>query len=226
MIYIPTAQYGFDPSGKKSKGEQRRRARYDAKQKLQLISDFFSASESHIMELDSPSITSERDISSVLDKSQIVYVDGGNTFYLQYHMLRSGFWPALRQHFTTMENCIYIGASAGAIVAGNSIETAYWKGWDDPNVVGNDFEWTQERKRGAGLVMDESFFMHYDEASHAEMVQQQAQRFKDEFTVRVVPNHAALIYAEEDGTKVLDKTGKVSCRYKLESIYENNLLQS
>jgi peptidase E len=37
--------------------------------------------------------------------------------------------------------CLYVGASAGAIVAGRSIETALWKGWDDPSVAGEDFEW-------------------------------------------------------------------------------------
>eukprot|EP00597_Dinobryon_sp_UTEXLB2267_P018848 CAMPEP_0201109772 /NCGR_PEP_ID=MMETSP0812-20130820/67647_1 /ASSEMBLY_ACC=CAM_ASM_000668 /TAXON_ID=98059 /ORGANISM="Dinobryon sp., Strain UTEXLB2267" /LENGTH=113 /DNA_ID=CAMNT_0047371895 /DNA_START=347 /DNA_END=685 /DNA_ORIENTATION=+ len=110
----------------------------------------------------------------------------------------------MKQHLKAKENCIYIGASAGAIVAGNSIETAYWKGWDDPNVVGNDFEWTPERKKGAGLVNNECFFMHYEEASHAELVELQAQRFKKDFTVRVVPNNMALIYAENDA--IIDST--------------------
>jgi peptidase E len=30
---------------------------------------------------------------------------------------------------------LYIGKSAGAIVAGKYVETATWKGWDDPSVV-------------------------------------------------------------------------------------------
>ena len=30
---------------------------------------------------------------------------------------------------------MYVGKSAGAIVAGSSIATATWKGWDDPSVV-------------------------------------------------------------------------------------------
>ena len=187
-----------------------------------MISDFFSTSESHILELDSPTILSDREITSALENSQIVYVDGGNTFYLQYHMIRTGFWTAMKQHLKATANCIYIGASAGAIVAGNSIETAYWKGWDDPTVVGNDFEWTLERKRGAGLVSNECFFMHYEDASHADLVQQQAQRFKDDFTVRVVPNHVALIYSLN--SDILDST--TTSPYKLESVYENNLSQS
>ena len=44
-------------------------------------------------------------------------------------------------HTHTHTGCLYIGASAGAIVAGKSIETALWKGWDDPAVAGDDFEW-------------------------------------------------------------------------------------
>ena len=29
----------------------------------------------------------------------------------------------------------YVGVSAGAILAGPTCDTAYWKGWDDPLVV-------------------------------------------------------------------------------------------
>ena len=29
----------------------------------------------------------------------------------------------------------YVGVSAGAILAGRTCDTAYWKGWDDPTVV-------------------------------------------------------------------------------------------
>ena len=29
----------------------------------------------------------------------------------------------------------YAGVSAGAILAGRTCDTAYWKGWDDPTVV-------------------------------------------------------------------------------------------
>ena len=36
---------------------------------------------------------------------------------------------------------LYVGASAGAIVAGRSIRTAEWKGWDDPSIAGDDYEW-------------------------------------------------------------------------------------
>ena len=46
-------------------------------------------------------------------------------------------------HFSNCfsSGCLYVGASAGAIVAGKSIETALWKGWDDPGVAGDDFIW-------------------------------------------------------------------------------------
>ena len=37
----------------------------------------------------------------------------------------------------------FFNAQAGAIVAGESIETAYWKGWDDPGAA-PEAEWTAD----------------------------------------------------------------------------------
>jgi hypothetical protein len=55
-------------------------------------------------------------------------------------------------------------------IAGRSIETAYWKGWDDPRRAGDGFDWSEgDRLRGAGLV-DCSFFMHHDEALFGALV--------------------------------------------------------
>jgi peptidase E len=33
------------------------------------------------------------------------------------------------------QGILYVGKSAGAIVTGQTIATALWKGWDDPTVV-------------------------------------------------------------------------------------------
>lgn len=52
-----------------------------------------------------------------------VYVAGGNTFYLLHHARQSGFdklLPALLER-----GLVYIGSSAGSVIAGNTIEIAY-----------------------------------------------------------------------------------------------------
>lgn len=75
----------------------------------------------------------------------VVYIEGGNTFWLYHCMDKSE-----EKYMELIKNAcciqhddedsskfpsIYIGKSAGAIVAGKYVETATWKGWDDPSVV-------------------------------------------------------------------------------------------
>lgn len=73
----------------------------------------------------------------------LIYVEGGNTFWL-YHCMEKGGWrPDLLNLICNQETsstiaaatAVYCGKSAGAILAGERIDTATWKGWDDPTVV-------------------------------------------------------------------------------------------
>mmetsp|Transcript_35133 Transcript_35133/g.53901 ORF Transcript_35133/g.53901 Transcript_35133/m.53901 type:complete len:102 (+) Transcript_35133:485-790(+) len=60
---------------------------------------------------------------------------------------------------------MYCGKSAGAIIAGKTVQTALWKGWDDPMVVPgieDPSDWVGVP--GLQLVGDASFFPHMDEA--------------------------------------------------------------
>jgi hypothetical protein len=59
---------------------------------------------------------------------------GGNTFWLLHHLEQSGFRQLIRQ-LVMEQGVLYVGKSAGAIVTGQTIATALWKGWDDPTVV-------------------------------------------------------------------------------------------
>ncbi len=84
----------------------------------------------------------------------IIYVEGGNTFWLHHCMTKEGkggedwmrlIHDAVHVHAnddgddskadSNRRPALYIGKSAGAIVAGKYVETATWKGWDDPSVV-------------------------------------------------------------------------------------------
>ena len=67
----------------------------------------------------------------------VIYFEGGNTFWLQ-HCIDKGEYSQLIIDVCTGESgSVYCGKSAGAIVAGNDVSTATWKGWDDPTVVPN-----------------------------------------------------------------------------------------
>ena len=69
LLYIPTASYEF------SSGEQRRRLRSDAKQKMQIIAGLFGLDESILLELDAGDI-SESKVRTSIESSSLCYVDG------------------------------------------------------------------------------------------------------------------------------------------------------
>ena len=62
-----------------------------------------------------------------------VYVCGGNTFYILDRMRRSGVEESIKKFVRT--GGLYIGVSAGSIIAGGSIEIASWGREGDPNEI-------------------------------------------------------------------------------------------
>lgn len=63
----------------------------------------------------------------------IVYVNGGNSFWLLKLIRKSGFNKIIQK--LVSEGKIYIGISAGIYVACPTIEMAKWKHLDDPQVA-------------------------------------------------------------------------------------------
>ena len=165
LCYIPTASYAFSPTSLKSRGEQRRRARYDAKGKAKLLSDDLGLEgESIVMEIDDPVKWPKEKIHQAISASQLVYLEGGETYYLQRYLIESQFWSIARP-LMEEQSILLMGASAGGICSGTSITTAEWKGWDKPEIAGEDFEWNSERQRGAALA-DYKIFPHYVPDNH------------------------------------------------------------
>lgn len=96
---------------------------------------------------------SQQSLYDLLSTFDVIWVSGGNTFYLLYWVRKSGFNKVIKQLLD--EGTVYVGVSAGSIIMGNTIETSGWKGWDDPTVV------DLENFDGLKLV-DLSIFAHYD----------------------------------------------------------------
>lgn len=65
----------------------------------------------------------------------IIYIEGGNTFWLQSCIEKGQYSSLIKNACIGKNGSIFMGKSAGAIVAGSTIATATWKGWDDPSVV-------------------------------------------------------------------------------------------
>ncbi len=101
----------------------------------------------------------EKDIMQLLKLKDIIFVAGGNTFYLLNAMRRCNFGKVLRK--LLKEGKVYIGASAGSIVAGRTIKTAGWKNMDK-NVVG------LRNLKGLNLVPFD-IFVHF-QPEHAEII--------------------------------------------------------
>lgn len=87
-----------------------------------------------------------------IGNTDIVYIAGGNTFYLLQQLQTTGFDKLLKQH--VLNGGLYAGASAGAIIMGPEIEFA--RQFDDP-----EYKFKLDTTAGLGLT-DFVPFPHYD----------------------------------------------------------------
>eukprot|EP00804_Cyclotella_cryptica_P026337 CCRYP_007660-RA/>CCRYP_007660-RA protein AED:0.22 eAED:0.22 QI:364/1/1/1/1/1/2/1660/321 len=188
FLYIPTAMYALNPQSSNTPGKQRQRARADGKKRRDQISNLLNqlfhgvdAAESAkinvcaiTLDLDdgslkqpvgfrNPGFIPEDDKIALCEwNPHLIYVEGGNTFWLQHCIEKGHYSTLIKEACTGPNGSVYCGKSAGAIVAGKSMETATWKGWDDPSVVPGRESYDQWIGcPGFGFVSDESFFPHY-----------------------------------------------------------------
>ena len=74
---------------------------------------------------------SQAQLREILQRFEIVFVEGGNSFYLLKSIKESGFDTIVKE--LLQKGVIYMGASAGSYVACPSIEMATWKHQDKYN---------------------------------------------------------------------------------------------
>ena len=185
LVYIPTAMYALRPESNNTAGKQRQRARADGKKRrnniVQLLTEMvpIASVRAVTLDLDDGSIKqpegpaaggafpSNGNDALTSWKPHLVYVDGGNTFWLT-HCMEKGDWSDLLVQVATRPGTVYCGSSAGAILVGQTVSTACWKGWDDPRIVPgreNPEDWLDIP--GLGLVGKASFFPHMDDSWNA-----------------------------------------------------------
>lgn len=76
----------------------------------------------------------EESLNEKLKDFDVVFVEGGNTFYLMKYIRESGFDKAIKLFLD--RGGIYLGVSAGSYVAGPDISPAQWKHmFEDKNIV-------------------------------------------------------------------------------------------
>ena len=98
----------------------------------------------------------------------LVVVDGGNTFWLRHCM---DAWMDILRDSTA----VYVGVSAGSICAGRYVDTALWKGWDDPGAA-PERDW--EATEGLGLAGEANFFPHYSDEYEALVAERTEERHR------------------------------------------------
>ncbi len=135
------------------------------------------------------------ELQALLEGRDIIYVQGGNTFYLLHHVRESGFDALVKRLID--ENIFYIGVSAGSIIAGRTIETTVWRGVDR-NLVGlTDLT-------GLGLVPF-NVFVHYSPQYEQLIVREQP---KSKWPLRILRDDQALL-VQDGSVKLVGKTPEV-----------------
>lgn len=111
----------------------------------------------------------EQELSKELRNVDIIFVGGGNTFYLLQKARESGFDKIAKELIS--KGVIYVGASAGAVLVGPTIEPT--KFFDDPNEAPRlqSFE---------GLsVVDFIVLPHFDEKKNKLEYENVIKKYKD-----------------------------------------------
>ena len=67
----------------------------------------------------------EEDVRKAVEENDVIFVEGGNTFYLLKYARESGFDKVMREQIGSDK--IYIGASAGSYIATPDIGPTTWK---------------------------------------------------------------------------------------------------
>ena len=122
----------------------------------------------------------KKQLMKILQVVDVIYVQGGNTFYLLLQMRKSGFNKIIKK--LLKRGIIYIGVSAGSVVAGKTIETASWGSNPDEKVV------KLMSLKGLKLIKS-NIFVHY-KLEDEEMIKQKPKRVKKK--LRILTDEQAL----------------------------------
>ena len=123
-----------------------------------------------------------QNVQDELSKADILYVCGGNTFYLLGHIKACGFETILRQRLK--EGMIYIGSSAGSIVTGPDIN--FIAPMDNPSVTQLD------NTKALGLT-DFLFLPHLDHETMENAAKQIISKHRGSKHLFVLRDHQSLL---------------------------------
>lgn len=126
--------------------------------------------------------SSLKEMQGYLKLADIVYIAGGNTFYLLKQLQETGFGELVKSY--AENGGLYAGASAGALVAGLDIEPV--SSIDEPEKV-----YGLKSTEGLGLV-DMVPVPHYDMASNSKLMDEIKAKYIDKFELVFLTDDEAI----------------------------------
>ena len=138
-----------------------------------------------------------------LGRVDVIWAEMGNTYNICYHIWRSGGADIIYKLMGA--GAVYVGASAGAIMAGKTCQMALWKNWDDQTCEGTvRVDWSdREVAKGLDLAGGRSIFPHAN-GQYANEKWQQAQRAKHGHT-----DHEVVALADGQGLVIEGDTARI-----------------
>ena len=129
------------------------------------------------------SVFSEEIAKEKLSEAKIVFISGGNTFYLLQELKRKNLITYLKER---IENgLLYIGESAGSVIAAPDIE--YASVIDDETVATELDDYT-----GLNLV-DFYIVPHFEEEPFVESSRNTVELYKDKLDLKLINNKEAIL---------------------------------
>ena len=136
------------------------------------------------------SIFSEEIAKEKLSEAKIVFISGGNTFYLLQELKRKNLIPYLKER---IENgLLYIGESAGSVIAAPDIE--YASIVDDKTLATELEDYT-----GLNLV-DFYIVPHFEEEPFVESSRNTVELYKDKLDLKLINNKEAILVENNNFT--------------------------
>ncbi len=124
-------------------------------------------------------------LMKIFQPKDIIFVEGGNTFYLMKAIRQSGFDKAIKK--LLKQGKVYIGVSAGSIVAGKKIKTAEWLGDEYENKEKFNFK----NFKGMALVPF-NIFVHY-QPEYAEIIKKKIKSDRKRKKLRILTDDQAIL---------------------------------
>lgn len=130
----------------------------------------------------------QSEAKEIINHTEILYVSGGNTFYLLQELKKKDLLELIKEKVD--EGMVYIGESAGSVIA--SPDIAYIKYMDDPKAA-------PELKSTKALNLVEFYLLpHWGEEPFKEAAEKIHKDYADSLQLIAIDNKGAIIHKGDD----------------------------